>query len=879
MLWSTSSQALLVFEDISGKLTPEQVITQQQNQFIERENGFIDGSQSVWWVKASLHNPQNSSSESFIKFDHGLIEQVDAYYFHQGELIEQRNGFNVPISQRSFHSIRNIFDFDIAANQDLDIYFRVQTRIPITLNYEQFSYQTIIDEISQEGFQQALALSCMFVVLLYGLFNLVVLHDPIFKIYLAFIAANLGYSLCEFGWLTLTPTLGQYSLVIFSLVSGSAYILGIQFLRQLFNDISSLWISRAADAVSVLVLLHLALLLVDATLPLRMFFTFSGLLVFLGYVVVLVTAMKHKHYLASWVLLPWAVVMLSSFVYWLQWNGWFESYSQWPAYAAAFESVMLAGVVAVRVKKREKQLIEKLAFQGFIENLGSDFIAYRHLLDGEFVWVSGNTQAVFGVSTKDILGRKLTEFLAFDEQNIEKLKALKVSLLKGNKKNQNHTEIFDFSNAQGDIYLSLEIYAHIVLDVHNNVFAIEGICQDVTDRESIRRETVELKNKLEERIFYQNQMFSVISHELRTPLSSTKMLYDEMRIDYNLPYGPTLRDNNESLLAILDSLKIVVNPAAVTEEKARAVSPAMHIERAVLSINHLFTDNDFTLHFTHDKASQQFMLINSNSLRQIVLNITKNALLHSGGNNLWIDVSALPVSNRKSKLSIVIEDDGKGIDAKKQKRMFEPFVRGETKADGSGLGLFIINNLVNYLEGSVEYFTSQHGGAGWRFTFVFDVFVDRTEPLELDIVQTQTTDENPASKPIASIESYYLAGKSILFAEDQLTIQMLSKRMFEKQGATVAVANDGLEALDHFAKQVPDLVVTDVMMPNKNGYELCADLRNMGYQGLIVAVTAATIGDEKDLLLQAGANIVLPKPLVIQDLVNSITEFLASVPK
>jgi CheY-like chemotaxis protein len=106
----------------------------------------------------------------------------------------------------------------------------------------------------------------------------------------------------------------------------------------------------------------------------------------------------------------------------------------------------------------------------------------------------------------------------------------------------------------------------------------------------------------------------------------------------------------------------------------------------------------------------------------------------------------------------------------------------------------------------------------------------------------------------------------VLFAEDNKVIAELTKTQLKKAGARVVHAENGREALREVRDQLFDLVLTDLFMPEMNGDELVRRLRNAGYHGPIVGVTAASVGDEMDALKTAGADFVLPKPLLINDL-------------
>ena len=91
------------------------------------------------------------------------------------------------------------------------------------------------------------------------------------------------------------------------------------------------------------------------------------------------------------------------------------------------------------------------------------------------------------------------------------------------------------------------------------------------------------------------------------------------------------------------------------------------------------------------------------------------------------------------------------------------------------------------------------------------------------------------------------------------------------------MANDGEEALALLKKKEVDLIITDYFMPNLNGVEMILALRASGSSVPIIALTAATIGDEQDELFAAGSNLVLSKPLKVEDLTSCINTLLPIV--
>ena len=375
------------------------------------------------------------------------------------------------------------------------------------------------------------------------------------------------------------------------------------------------------------------------------------------------------------------------------------------------------------------------------------------------------------------------------------------------------------------------------------------------EQAALRQVVRELREEKEK----QAQMLSVISHELRTPLASSQMIYNELNADSIDGYLPTLKANGENVLAIMNDLKMVVRPDEIPEKEQSDEAPLSVVERTLLSLSNLASQHGYRTHLASDDLARHLMHFNTAALYQIVTNLTKNAFLHANGSNVWISLSAEQTSDTEALVTVRIEDDGRGISKEFQTTMFEAFSRGDTTADGTGLGLYIIKQLADSLAGHVSYFESEQGGAGFSVV------------ARLALANEQAKKE--VSEYFEDELNQTLKGKRVLFAEDQLTIKKLTELLLKKAGASATVCNNGQEAIDQFETTAPDIVITDAMMPVMDGYLLCRALRERGYKGPIIAVTAATIGDESERLIEAGADAVMPKPINIDALKRELADW------
>jgi len=284
-------------------------------------------------------------------------------------------------------------------------------------------------------------------------------------------------------------------------------------------------------------------------------------------------------------------------------------------------------------------------------------------------------------------------------------------------------------------------------------------------------------------------------------------------------------------------------------------SPFDVLSRTTRSLEGLYEQQGVEVVVSSNQLSHSLCKFNAQALRQKITNLTKNAAIHADADTVWVDLQAQPKGDDKIDLTLIVEDNGKGIPEGLREAVFGAFSRGDTRADGTGLGLYITRELAEKLGGTVEYFESKKGGAGFRVEFTLDLHLDA-------IGQEKDLDE--AVIPVA------LQGKRILFAEDQKTLQLLTSILLKDAGAEVVVCDNGKQALEAFRVGEFDIVLTDLMMPEMCGDELIRHIRADGFTGQVVALTAATIGKETEKLLEVGADAVLNKPVDIHAMKRTI---------
>lgn len=390
------------------------------------------------------------------------------------------------------------------------------------------------------------------------------------------------------------------------------------------------------------------------------------------------------------------------------------------------------------------------------------------------------------------------------------------------------------------------------LEIRDGHPIFSGAAIDVTEEVVAKQKSEQSAIELQKKQDQQAQMYAVVGHELRTPAASLQMLLDDSESDGVLDRS-MFKSNIEQLLSVIETLSAVAQPERMQQAAFKEVVLDELLSAQIQNLQGLASRNKIKLSTNLKGLVGEPVYIQASLLRQVTSNLIKNAILHSQGSQVTLSASAKLAGDKLIRLQIRVADNGRGIPQESLSKVFDAFERGDSRAEGTGLGLFVCKEIVSLMGGDLHYETSEQGGA----EFVIELVVN----LSKQTSETPVPIDNP------------LEGKRVLMAEDNNVIQMLTAKMLKKQGASVVVNSDGQQALDAYAEGAFDLVLSDIFMPELDGYGLVKGLRERGYTGPIVGLTAATIGAETDLMLEAGADIVISKPIELAKLQAFLIEY------
>ena len=368
-----------------------------------------------------------------------------------------------------------------------------------------------------------------------------------------------------------------------------------------------------------------------------------------------------------------------------------------------------------------------------------------------------------------------------------------------------------------------------------------------------------------------DEFVATLSHELRTPLNAIVGWASILRSDRRAPsisQGLEVIERNAKAQAqmiedLLDMSRIVSGKLRIDLE---LIDPSAVLKAAVASIRPSADVKEIDLQATLEPVG----LIHSDAgrLQQIVWNLLTNAIKFTPRKG------SVRVALRRvdGEVEIAVSDSGQGIPAEFLPYVFDRFRQADASTTrrhgGLGLGLSIVKSLVEMHKGTVE---ARSGGEGQGAVFAVRVPLARPQPFGVNgLFKTERA---------GAIEEATLKGLRVLVVDDEPDARALARRVLEERGADVVTVASALEAMAIVGGDMtPSVVVSDIGMPDEDGYDLIRKMRALpGLAGRIpaVALTALARAEDRQRALLEGYQTHVSKPVDPAELVAviaSVTE-------
>ena len=401
---------------------------------------------------------------------------------------------------------------------------------------------------------------------------------------------------------------------------------------------------------------------------------------------------------------------------------------------------------------------------------------------------------------------------------------------------------------------------------------VSGMIMDITERKKAEEKELEYQEKLrvakeraEESDRLKSAFLANMSHEIRTPMNTiigfASLLTDpSVSAEKRKNFTGRIIEGCYNLLNLIEN---ILDVAKLEAGKIKLYQKECFLNRLLTDIysnianNNKYKDkNNISLKLYIDIQDKDFGIITDPvRLQQILLNLIDNAFKFTENGTIEFGYTV-----QGDILQFFVKDTGMGLKENQKDIVFKSFRKIEdtrTKLyGGAGLGLAICKKLITLFNGKIWIESESGRGSAFNFTI----------PLKIVKKPVTVPEDNPPLR-----ESYSLKNKKILVAEDDPLNYKLIEEILAKSEACLCWARDGMEALELFKSGKNfDLVLMDLRMPNMDGFQAAQEIRELKKTLPVIAVTAYSLGDEKDLAFRSGFNDYLSKPVYPETLLDII---------
>lgn len=444
-----------------------------------------------------------------------------------------------------------------------------------------------------------------------------------------------------------------------------------------------------------------------------------------------------------------------------------------------------------------------------------------------------------------------------------------------------------------------------ILDGEGKIIGAGVIARDVTILKQQQRDITALNDQLKDRVYelaesnaalqsardqaleasnLKSAFCANISHELRTPLTGilglNELLLHNGRLqpdDLNL--ARIVQDSAEALLTVVNDIldlskieagKIILdyapfNPLVVLQDCTRLMAPSAHQKGLDYKI-------------TLDQNIPALVYSDASRLRQVLLNLIGNAIKFTVEGSVAVVADVVALNDDSVTIEIAVKDTGIGITPDQQRCLFMPFWQVDQsttrKFAGTGLGLTISKDFVEMMDGKLVVESDGRGSV-----FTVRIAFDRRKLQGSKEFGTERM-AKPGIQPIAA---NLATGRRILVVEDNQVLQKLALRQLQSLGIEAEVTMFGRDAIELAMTDRFDLILMDINLPDINGLEATAAIRNMEHSARrpripIVAMTAGAMKGDRERALESGMNDYLAKPVCIDLLKRTVELWLRKSP-